>query len=140
MICRGIHDNRIVLWGSCLTNCIVCDDEIYNLQIPGDVVCSRCSERHELCEVCGEIIDDKDSMKKIEIGDMLTIMNNCYTWAGNTLFFKGQMVTVRKVNIREGYWSSLCPDIYYEDKITSVQLEEATGIYTLEIFEEYEND
>jgi len=57
MICPKIHDNRIVMWGSCTTKCLDCGKEIFNLHIPGNLVCPECSIKTGMCEICGLIIE-----------------------------------------------------------------------------------
>jgi hypothetical protein len=57
MICPEIHDNRVVLWGSCTTICLVCEKEILNLHIPGNMVCPDCSNQTGMCEICGAIVE-----------------------------------------------------------------------------------
>jgi hypothetical protein len=60
MICNK-HDKMIVMHAFSTGNCIICNEIITTPHIPCNKVCPICSEKHSLCEICGDkIIDKKD--------------------------------------------------------------------------------
>lgn len=52
----------IVLHAFCFGKCDICDKEIQSGHIPCDKVCEECSEKLEVCKVCGKKFSDGDDL------------------------------------------------------------------------------
>lgn len=68
-------------------------------------------------------------------GDKLVYFYDLVSDSGQILINKGDVVTVREVIIKEGHWSTSCPDIYIPATITGILLEEIPGMYRVDSFE-----
>jgi hypothetical protein len=56
MICKKCSKGKIVLWGFSQGKCEICKSNIQTAHIPCDKLCDNCSEKHNLCKECGELI------------------------------------------------------------------------------------
>jgi len=65
----------------------------------------------------------------IKAGDILHVRCEIISIGGLILMEEGDKVTVRKVEIEEGHYSRLCPDIWYPPKITGFLLEDRQGVW-----------
>lgn len=65
----------------------------------------------------------------IKAGDILTVRCEIITQGGLILLQDGDKVTVRDVEIAEGHYSRLCPDIWYPPKLTGVLLVDRQGVW-----------
>jgi len=52
------HDKMIVLDAFSEGKCKKCDSEIITEHIPCNVICEKCSVKFNLCEICGEKMND----------------------------------------------------------------------------------
>ena len=53
------HKDMVVLWGFSEGDCEKCGERVHTHYTPCKRICPKCSEEHDLCEVCGEKIVDK---------------------------------------------------------------------------------
>jgi len=72
----------------------------------------------------------------IKAGDTLTVRCEIISQGGLILLEDGDKVTVRKVEIEEGHYSRLCPDIWYPPRITGFLLEDRQGVWLPSAFYE----
>jgi hypothetical protein len=72
----------------------------------------------------------------IKAGDALTLKNEIFTIGGQIIFTEGQKVIVDEVIIEKGHYSKLCPDIWYEDKILWIKIENQYGLWQPNAFVE----
>ena len=56
----GSHNGMVVMHAFDNTNCEKCNGKIVTEHMPGNKVCSKCSDEHGLCAVCGEEIKPND--------------------------------------------------------------------------------
>jgi hypothetical protein len=59
---KCLTSNKIVLWGSCEFICELCDEKSVCLHIPPTKICSNCSNEHDVCEECGEKLDNEEAL------------------------------------------------------------------------------
>ncbi len=50
----GKHKNMIVMHAFSFGKCQKCKKNIQTSHTPCNIVCVKCSKKHNLCEVCGE--------------------------------------------------------------------------------------
>ena len=50
------HEKMIVLHAFSSGKCEKCDKEVTTPHIPCDKICEECSEKYNLCEICGDKI------------------------------------------------------------------------------------
>jgi len=72
----------------------------------------------------------------MKAGDILTVRCEIVSEGGQIIMEGGDKVTVRKVEIEEGHYSRLCPDIWHPPKITGFLLEELQGVWSPTTFYE----
>lgn len=59
MICKECIKPKIVLHAFSEGKCNKCECKVVTSHIPCDVVCSECSEEHQLCRECGCEVESK---------------------------------------------------------------------------------
>lgn len=69
-------------------------------------------------------------------GDTVTFESDLIDNCGNLSHKKGDKAVIREVEIRKGYWSRLCPDIWVPEKATGIKLVGIYGLWSLRAFEE----
>lgn len=72
----------------------------------------------------------------VKAGDVLTIKNEIISIGGQITFEKGQKVIVNEALIEKGHYSRICPDIWYDDKLTWIKLEDHYGLWQPDCFVE----
>jgi len=60
----GKHEKMVVMHIFSDGECIVCDKEIQTSHTPCNMVCPECSEKYELCEICGELVISEEEKEK----------------------------------------------------------------------------
>ena len=78
-------------------------------------------------------------MKKVKIGDELTIAYEIITIGGQILFEKDQKVIIREVWKTEGHWSNL-GSYWIDTKINGIKLKDDSGIMSLNAFKETKDE
>ena len=73
----------------------------------------------------------------IKVGDTVTIKHDCISHGGIIIHNANDKCTVLAVDIEEGHYSRLCPDIWIPERINSVLLVGFDGWYQADSF--YEN-
>lgn len=75
------------------------------------------------------------------IGDKLTINNMILSEGGYLMFEKGNKVTVSEIRIRKGHWHSKISDLWIEDKLDLIKIEEdGDSLYSPNTFKETKED
>ena len=72
----------------------------------------------------------------IKAGDTLTINCDIVTIGGQITFEKGEKVIVNDIVIEKGHYSQICPDIWHDDRLVWVKLEDHYGLWQPDTFEE----
>ena len=65
----------------------------------------------------------------IKTGDILHVRCEVLSIGGLILMEEGDNVVVRGVEIEEGHYSNLCPDIWYPPRLRAVLLEDRQGVW-----------
>lgn len=73
----------------------------------------------------------------IQAGDILTVRCDIITEGGLIVFNAGDKVKVRGVEVEEGHYSKLCPDIWKPERITVILLEDHMGVWIPDTFLEW---
>lgn len=74
--------------------------------------------------------------RKINIGDILTVAHEIIDITGGIILSENQKVVVRDLLKTEAHWSKICPDIWVEEEVHAVYLEDTYGIWKLTTFKE----
>jgi hypothetical protein len=72
----------------------------------------------------------------VKAGDTITVKSEIFTIGGQIIFTKGQKVVVSEVIVEKGHYSKICPDIWYDDRLVWVKLEDQYGLWQPDAFVE----
>ena len=73
----------------------------------------------------------------MKAGDTLTVCCDIITEGGLIVFNVGDKVKVRGIEVEEGHYSKLCPDIWKPERIRGIFLEDHMGVWIPSTFLEW---
>lgn len=71
------------------------------------------------------------------IGKEVTFKSDIIFIGGSISHEKGEKAYISDVSYTSGYWSTLCPDIYVQAKISTFQINNVPGSWMPNTFEEF---
>jgi hypothetical protein len=80
------------------------------------------------------MITRKQNSGGVRAGDTLTFNGEIISISGMILQEKGSTGIVSYMDVVEGFWSKLCPDIWIPERINTIKLEGISGHWATSAF------